>query len=71
MAGRCRPEVVSTRVTPEEKAVIRAAASYKGEPVSEFVHLIVVRNARAVLADRLGLRSADVTEVNPEPDATT
>jgi len=71
MAGRSRPEVVSTRVTTEEKAVIRAAASCKGEPVSEFVHRTVVRTARAALADRLGLRSVEATEATPEPDATT
>lgn len=54
MAGRRRPEVVSTRVTIEEKAVIAAAASCTGQPVSEFIHGVLVPAAWQVVAVTMG-----------------
>lgn len=49
-SGRCRPVVVSTRVTVEERRVLEAAAVADGLSVAELVHGATVTAARQRLA---------------------
>lgn len=51
MASRTRPEVVTTRVKPDEKRLIRALAAAEDVSVAEAVHRLLVPAARRRLAE--------------------
>ncbi len=57
---RTRPQVVTARVTDDEKKLIIAAAQAEGLPVSEFVMQILVARAEYVL---------NAPDGDPEPEA--
>ena len=52
--SRRRPETVSARVTMRQKGDVQAAAAEKGLSVAEFIHLLVVPEARRIVARSLG-----------------
>ena len=60
MKSRERPEVLSTRVNVQEKALIRALAEAQSLTVSEAIHRVLVPGARA--------RLAEIASARPELD---
>lgn len=54
---KARNTTVSTRVTEEEKALIRAAAASAGEDVASFLHRELLKVTREQLSERLAHRA--------------
>jgi hypothetical protein len=51
MSVRSRPVVISTRVSDDNRALIRALADLKGISVSEAVHEVLIQAVRNRLAE--------------------
>lgn len=51
MANRQRPETISTRVLPQEKALVRALAEAEGVSVCEALHRTLMPAVRERLAE--------------------
>ena len=71
MGSRRRPETVSARVTQAEKAVVVAAASMAGLPVSEWVHCQVVPAAVETLVQTVHDEQAAHVPTVPSNTVTT
>ena len=52
-SSRRRPVTISSRVTAVEKSIVQAAAASCGIPVSEFMHVTVLPEAKRVLGRAL------------------
>ena len=50
---RRRPVTISSRVTAVEKSIVQAAALCGGVPVSEFIHVTVLPEAKRVVGKSL------------------
>ena len=65
---RRRPSTISARVTMEEKGDVQAAAADVGVPVAEFIHGMVVPEAKRILTQ--SLRASTLEEpLAPTPPA--
>jgi uncharacterized protein (DUF1778 family) len=58
MVQRKRPVTVSTRTTRLEKALLEAAATSEGLPLSEWLHRLAVPEARRRLSRELAAHGA-------------
>jgi len=54
VALRRRPVTISSRVTAVEKSIVQAAAISGGVPVSEFIHVTVLPEAKRIVGMSLG-----------------
>ena len=53
VALRRRPVTISSRVTAVEKSIVQAAALCGGVPVSEFIHVTVLPEAKRIVGRSL------------------
>ena len=51
--SRRRPVTISSRVTAVEKSIVQAAAVSGGVPVSEFIHVTVLPEAKRIVGKSL------------------
>ena len=51
--SRRRPVTISSRVTTVEKSIVQAAAISGGVPVSEFIHVTVLPDAKRIVGRSL------------------
>ena len=51
--SRRRPVTISSRVTAMEKSIVQAAAASGGVPVSEFIHVTVLPEAKRIVSRSL------------------